>query len=107
MHHSESETLQGKVLRSDPACAPSDEWTEEMEAMEAIYGSEAVVIENRRLQIRLDDGRTVLDLRLSLPGDYPAKPPCIALRQVFKLTCFAFKCGCDANSGPCIAAIQG
>ena len=56
-----------------------------MEALEAIYGSDAIVIEDRRLQIRLDDGRTVLDLRLSSPGEYPAKPPCIALRQVSKL----------------------
>ena len=70
----------GQKIEADTACIPSDEWAEEMEALQAIYGPDVTVIDNRRLQIRLDDGRAVLDLRLSLPGQYPAKPPCIAIK---------------------------
>ncbi len=55
-----------------------------METLGAIYGADAAVIHSRRLQLMLDDGRTVLDLRLASPRQYPEKPPLIALRYHFQ-----------------------
>lgn len=59
---------------------PSDEWDEEMVALEAIYGSNAVTVDAGRVQIHLDDGRLTLDLWLPPDLIYPAGAPLVGLR---------------------------
>lgn len=74
-------------LRNDPDSVPSEEWDEEMLALEAIYGDNLCRIGQRRLQIILDDGRTTLDLRLAANGAYPLTPPLVAVQLGFLHFC--------------------
>ena len=59
-----------------------------MLALDAIYGTDAVVVSAERVQIHLDDGRLMLDLRLPRIGQYPAESPLVALRWATLLQTF-------------------
>jgi hypothetical protein len=77
----------GLDIAGEPTSEPSEEWNEELEAMEAIYASESTLVNPRQLQLILDDGRMALDLRCPMHGVYPSAPPLIALRCILALPC--------------------
>ena len=62
---------------------PSDEWLEEMKALQAIHESNFQQKGLGRVHLIIDDGRATLDLRI--PQDYPAKSPLISIRYASEM----------------------